>query len=127
MSLKFFGREALVLACCVVAAALLVPVAYGQGRGRGHGGGGVIGIDNPGRGHNGGGGIIDEIGNGQGHGRGVRRGRWESPGTPRGPIVDITPRQRARIFRARHDNRNLYPGTPRRRRVRRGWYRHNRH
>ena len=55
--------------------------------------------------------------------RGVRRGRNQWPGTRRGRIAN---RRRA-AWRNRRivtwSNRNPHPGTPRRRRVRRGWNR----
>lgn len=113
MFAKIFSGKGAATALLLLSS-LCSPCAYGQGHGRGAG---------HGHGNGAGGGRPDLVGLERAtpgiptSPRG--RGRNYNPGTPRGPI------NRSGFFRrTHHNNRNLLPGTPRRRRVRRHYHSH---
>ncbi|OLE51148.1 MAG: hypothetical protein AUG51_24215 [Acidobacteria bacterium 13_1_20CM_3_53_8] len=112
MFAKISGGKLAATALLLLSLLVCAPIAFGQGHGGGHGRGGghgggrpsIVGLPNATPG-------IPESPRG--------RGRYSDPGIPRGRIY------RSRIFRhTHHDNRNPFPGIPRRRRVRRHHHNH---
>lgn len=110
MFAKIFGGKSVATVLLLLSMLIGAPVAFGQGHGHGRGNGhgmgrpDVVGLPNATPG-------IPESPRG--------RGRNFPRVTPRGPI------DRSGIFRrAHHDNRNPFPGVPRRRRVRRHHHNH---